>query len=218
MISKIHYISQSRQNGSHLDAIEKVLQAGGKWIQLRVKNQSQDEILSLAIKANALCEAHDAKLIVNDYPEIARESGAYGLHLGLDDMPIPDARRLVGDKMIIGGTANTFEHILKRIEDGADYVGLGPYRFTSTKEKLSPIIGSQGYRDIMRKVQHHGITVPIVAIGGIELEDIPLLLEIGLYGVAVSGALTKDAQQLVEMQNVISSSQYKKKRHVENSR
>lgn len=191
MIDKLHYISQSPENGSHLDAIEKVLQSGGKWIQLRVKKQPEEIVLDLAIKANVLCKTYGARLIVNDYPEIAKASGAYGLHLGLDDMPIRAAREIVGSQMIIGGTANTFQHILSRVADGANYIGLGPYRFTSTKEKLSPVIGLTGYQEIMDQVKNEGLDIPVIAIGGIEAEDIPSIIAAGLYGVAVSGALSK---------------------------
>lgn len=205
MINKLHYISQSSNNITHLSAIEKVLQSGGKWIQLRVKDKAENEILDLAIKANELCSRYDAHLIVNDYPEIAKASGAYGLHLGLDDMPIPEARRIVGNQMIIGGTANTFEHILQRTAEGANYIGLGPYRFTSTKEKLAPILGLKGYQQIIKQVRQYGINIPLVAIGGIELEDVRILMEIGLHGVAVSGALTKNAGELIAMQRILTS-------------
>ncbi|TKC05926.1 thiamine phosphate synthase [Pedobacter frigoris] len=217
MIDKLHYISQSPENGSHLDAIDKVLQSGGKWIQLRVKNQPEEVVLDLALRANSLCKSYGAKLIVNDYPEIARAAGAYGVHLGLDDMPIKVARKIVGDHMIIGGTANTFEHILKRVADGANYIGLGPYRFTSTKEKLSPIIGLTGYQVIMKQVRNERLDIPIIAIGGIEAEDMPLLIETGLYGVAVSGALSKDPH-ITEKLKIMNESLTKKMQHVKDSR
>nr|WP_068892528.1 thiamine phosphate synthase [Pedobacter panaciterrae] len=190
MIDKLHYISQETENISHLDAINKTLIAGAKWIQLRVKNKPEDVILDLAIKANALCKTYGAKLIVNDHPLIAQKAEAYGLHLGLTDMPIAEARSIVGEKMIIGGTANTFEHIKQRVAEGADYIGLGPYRFTKTKQNLSPIIGLEGYETIMEQVSIAGISTPIIAIGGIEPDDIPLIMKAGVYGVAVSGALT----------------------------
>jgi thiamine-phosphate pyrophosphorylase len=199
MIDRLHYISQAPANGTHLQAIQQVLESGGKWIQLRVKDQPVQEILELAIAAKALCDAYSARLIVNDYPEIAKEANVHGIHLGLDDMPVRNARKLLGPQMVIGGTANTFEHILQRVEEGADYIGLGPYRFTSTKKKLSPIIGLQGYKDIISQVVAHNLSIPIVAIGGITLNDISLLKSIGLYGVAVSGALTKHPGQLQEM-------------------
>lgn len=194
MIDRLHYISQPSASGSHLEAIEKVLLAGAKWIQLRVKNQTEDEVLALALKAAWLCKVHKARLVVNDYPQVALAAGAYGLHLGLNDMPVAEARAIVGTDMIIGGTANTFEQILLRAAEGVNYIGLGPYRFTTTKQNLSPVIGLEGYIRLMRQMQEAGIQLPVIAIGGIEAEDIPLLMRAGLYGVAVSGALTRHAE------------------------
>ncbi len=202
MIDKLHYISQATENSSHLNTIEQVLLAGGKWIQLRVKNQPMDQVFELAIGAAKLCREHGATLIVNDFPEIAKSSGAHGVHLGLDDMPILQARKLLGNDMVIGGTANTFAHVLQRIEEGADYIGLGPYRFTSTKQNLSPIIGLKGYQDIIKQVQEHKIKIPIIAIGGITLSDIPSLLQTGVYGVAISGALSNQTDTTAILQKI----------------
>lgn len=188
MIDRLHYISQA--SGTHLAAIEKVLLAGGKWIQLRVKHQTEEEVLPLAIEASALCKKYDARLIVNDYPRIALKVGAHGVHLGLDDMPVAEARAIVGPEMIIGGTANTLAHMQLRADEGADYIGLGPYRFTTTKQHLSPVIGLNGYVTLMEQAKKAGIALPVIAIGGIEAADIPLLMQTGVHGVAVSGALT----------------------------
>ncbi|MDF2430646.1 MAG: thiamine-phosphate pyrophosphorylase [Mucilaginibacter sp.] len=188
MIDKLHYISQQPENGSHLTAIRQSLEAGCKWVQLRVKNQPADVILEYAIEANRLCNQHGAKLIVNDHPEIALKAGAYGVHLGLEDMSVSRARDIVGNKMIIGGTANTLEHIKQRIAEGADYIGLGPYRFTATKQKLSPILGRNGLNAIIRKLG--SVHIPIIVIGGILPEDITAIMETGVHGVAASGAIT----------------------------
>lgn len=190
MINRLHYISQQPENETHLMAIKAALEAGAKWIQLRVKFEPKENILQYALNAVALCNEHGAKLIVNDHPEIALKAGAYGLHLGLEDMPVGKARKIVGPDMIIGGTANTFEHIQQRVAEGVDYIGLGPYRFTKTKQKLSPILGLEGYAAIIRQVNQAGIKTPIIAIGGIETQDILAIKEIGLHGVAVSGAIT----------------------------
>lgn len=190
MIDKLQYISQNPYGGTHLDAIKEVLDAGGKWIQLRIKDQPEADILKFAVKANTLCVDYGARLIVNDHPHIAVQAGAYGVHLGLQDMPIAEARAIVGNKMIIGGTANTFEHIVQRAADGADYIGLGPYRFTNTKQNLSPVLGLNAYEIILKQVAQAGIRIPIVAIGGIEQADVSLLMKTGVYGVAVSGVLT----------------------------
>jgi thiamine-phosphate pyrophosphorylase len=199
MIDKLHYISQEPENGSHLTAITQALEAGCKWVQLRVKNRPSDEILEYAIEANRLCSRHGAKLIINDHPEIALKAGAYGVHLGLQDMPISLAREIVGEEMVIGGTANTIEHIEQRIAEGADYIGLGPYRFTTTKEKLSPILGWEGINAIMRKITR---PIPIIAIGGILPDDITLIKETGVHGVAVSGAITYAANRAEMVQRI----------------
>ena len=188
MIDKLHYISQESESGSHLMAIGRALEAGCKWIQLRVKNQPADVILNYALEANKLCNQHGAKLIINDHPEIALQAGAYGVHLGLEDMSVLRARQIVGSKMLIGGTANTLQHIEQRIVEGVDYIGLGPYRFTTTKQKLSPILGWEGINDIMQKLGSGHI--PIIAIGGILVDDIASIMETGVYGVAVSGSIT----------------------------
>ena len=190
VIDRIQYISQPSKDGSQLTAIHQALDAGSKWIQLRVKNESAKSILQHAIAAKKLCERYEAKLIVNDYPEIAVEVNADGVHLGLDDMPIFMAREIVGAEMIIGGTANTFGHVQQRVAEGADYIGLGPFRFTKTKVKLSPVLALEGYQRIFGEMKKVGLEIPVVAIGGILAEDIPSLIAVGAYGVAISGAIT----------------------------
>ncbi|WP_426326746.1 thiamine phosphate synthase [Pedobacter sp. R-06] len=202
MIQSLQYISQAPKTGTHIDAIEQVLQAGGKWIQLRIKNQAEAEILPFAKAAQALCEKYGAKLIVNDFPHLAKAVGSYGVHLGLQDMPILEARRIIGKHQIIGGTANTFEHIQQRVSEGADYIGLGPFRFTRTKENLSPVVGLAGYYQLMEKVRTAGINIPIIAIGGIEAADIPAILETGIYGIAISAALTNQTQTAAVLEEI----------------
>lgn len=192
VIDKLHYISQAPEQGSHLTAIEKVLRSGGKWIQLRVKEQSEEAVLELALEANRLCREYGAKLIINDYPLVALKSGAYGVHLGLDDMPVPEARVILGKDKCIGGTANTFEDVQRRAAEGVDYIGLGPFRFTTTKKNLSPVIGMEGYTSIIRQMNESGISIPVIAIGGIDLPDIKPILETGIHGIAVSGLLTRE--------------------------
>lgn len=190
MIDKLHYISQQSGNGSHISAIKQALEAGCKWVQLRVKNQPDAVILQYAMEANELCSQYGAKLIVNDHPEIALKAGAYGVHLGLQDMPVLRAREIAGKQLVIGGTANTFHDIEQRVAQGADYIGLGPFRFTATKQKLSPVLGLPGYENIMQQVRSAKIHIPVIAIGGILQEDIAPVMRTGVYGIAVSGAIT----------------------------
>lgn len=193
-IGRLHYVSQQSALCTHLDAIDEVLASGGKWIQLRVKDRPVSEVLELALESRKRCTQYGATLIINDDPYVAAEAGADGVHLGLSDMSVPEARKILGPGVIIGGTANTFSDIARRVADGVDYIGLGPCRFTTTKANLSPVLGLDGYRLLMQQVKEAGFKVPVIAVGGILGTDIPLLREAGLYGVAVSGALTGKAQ------------------------
>ncbi len=192
-IDRMHFISNETGTMSHIDSIRLALEAGCRWIQLRVKNRPEEEVLPVAWEAMHLCDGHGAKLIINDFPLVALAVGAHGLHLGLTDMPVPEARALVGGKMIIGGTANTREDIERRVGEGADYVGLGPFRFTNTKQNLSPILGLGGYRALITQMREAGHSTPIIAIGGITPDDIGSLRAAGVHGVAMSAALIGSA-------------------------
>ncbi|QRR00779.1 thiamine phosphate synthase [Dyadobacter sandarakinus] len=189
VIGRLQFISQETEEMSHLDSIRLALEAGCRWIQLRIKGRTEEEILAMAREAIQLCDRFGARLIINDHPRVARTVQAYGLHLGLTDMPIPEARSLVSRKMIIGGTANTWEDIQSRIAEGADYIGLGPFRFTRTKQNLSPILGTDGYARLMQQMTENRFQTPIIAIGGVTPEDIDVLRQTGIYGVALSSAL-----------------------------
>ena len=202
IIDKLHFISTQNDSFTHLDNITGALAAGCTWIQLRIKDQPEQVVLEQALAAKTLCDRYGAKLIVNDYPEIALKAGAYGLHLGLQDTLVEKAREVAGDKLIIGGTANTFEDILQRVTEGVDYIGLGPFRFTATKAKLSPLLGLQGYTSIMNRLRDAQIQIPVIAIGGIELSDVRPILHTGVYGVAVSGAITRATDKSFTVKNM----------------
>ncbi len=189
MIEKLHFITQENEIYTHLRSITAACEAGIKWVQLRIKDKDEDEILELAQLAREICDEYGAKLIINDYPEIAKRVNADGLHLGKEDMPVDKARKIVGDEMIIGATANTLEDIIKHAENGADYIGLGPFRYTNTKKNLSPVLGLEGYENILSECGKLGIDVPIIAIGGIETSDVTALMGTGIHGIAVSGLI-----------------------------
>jgi thiamine-phosphate pyrophosphorylase len=189
MLERVYFISQQTATKMHLAGIEEALEAGCRLVQLRVKNEPEAAVLEQAKKTKDLCDRYNAKLIINDFPHVAKSVGAWGIHVGLQDMSPNAVRAIVGREMVVGGTANTFEHIQQRVQEGVDYIGLGPFRFTSTKEKLSPILGLEGFQRIMDKVSAAGIQLPIVAIGGILAGDVPGLRAAGIQSVAVSGAI-----------------------------
>jgi thiamine-phosphate pyrophosphorylase len=189
---KFQYISQGSSASEQLQNITAVLEAGGKWIQFRFKNASRDQFFQTALKAQQLCKFYQAIFIVNDCLDVAVELDADGIHLGLSDTSISEARTLLGPSKIIGGTANTFTQVVQRINENCDYVGLGPFRFTTTKEKLSPSLGLERYKEIVSQLQTMDLRIPIFAIGGITLEDIPHIMETGVEGIAVSGLLSNN--------------------------
>ncbi|ASZ10254.1 thiamine phosphate synthase [Chitinophaga pendula] len=195
MIDSLHYISQATATHTHLENIREACVAGCRWIQLRIKDAPEDIILAQAIAAKAICQQYGAVLIINDHPQVALAAGADGVHVGKEDMTVAEARAIVGDYLIVGGTANTLDDILQHVTHGADYVGVGPYRFTTTKQKLSPILGLEGYMHLMEALRARHINIPVIAIGGILQEDIPALLDTGVHGVAVSGLITHAADK-----------------------
>ncbi|MFH6933553.1 thiamine phosphate synthase [Flavobacterium sp. YO12] len=201
MYNKLQYISQGKTIEQQLYNIHQALDAGCDWIQMRFKNQTAKNSFALAEAVKFLCEEYLANFIVNDNIYLAQQIAADGVHLGLSDMKIDEARAILGATKIIGGTANTFEDIVNHTKNGCDYVGLGPFRFTNTKEKLSPILGLSGYYEILEKLKKNNIEIPVYAIGGITLKDLNPLIETGIHGIAVSGIITKsDEKELLIQQ------------------
>ncbi len=188
-IEQLQYITHAAPSLTHSQLAEAACKGGVKWIQLRVKDQPYDKWLAIAQETKTICDKYGATLIINDSVKIAHEVKAHGVHLGKKDMCPTEARQILGDNSIIGGTANTFEDVKKACECKVDYIGLGPYRFTITKENLSPTLGSEGYSDIIRACKENNINVPIFAIGGIRVEDVKEIMATGVHGIAVGTAI-----------------------------
>lgn len=199
MRSKLHYITSDIASASHKQLAEYACAGGVRWVQLRTKNRTFNDWLAEAKEVQQVCRKYGAKLIVNDNVFVAKEISADGVHLGKEDMSPKEARKILGKKFIIGGSTNSIEDARYMIKNGVDYIGVGPYRFTSTKEKLNPVLGLEEIKNIVRQS-----TVPVIAIGGIKMEDIELLFDAGVHGVAVSSAInrsddiTKAAQQFIQ--------------------
>ena len=200
----LQFISHYTEKYSYLDSINLALQGGCQWIQLRMKDATDDEVRPVAIEAQKLCREYGATFVIDDRVALVKELHADGVHLGKNDMPISEARRLLGTDYIIGGTANTFEDVKSHYESGADYIGCGPYRFTTTKQKLSPVLGLDGYRRIIIEMRAAHIDIPVVAIGGITQADIPAILATGITGIALSGTVLRAANPIDEMKHLIS--------------
>lgn len=190
MIKRLQYITGDHPKYSHSELVEAACEQGVKWIQLRMKEAKDDEIIIQAQSISETCHKHGATFILNDRVDLVETVGADGVHVGLKDVSVSEARKRLGPNKIIGGTANTIDDVLKHVDQGADYVGVGPYRFTDTKKNLSPILGLNGYRQIKNYLDDHNINIPLVAIGGIGMQDFIRLNEIGVNKFAVSSLIS----------------------------
>lgn len=187
-MENLYYISQGATPKEHLTNIENVCKGGVRLVQLRLKSYDYTTYLETAIKAKAICKIHKATLIINDSIRVAEKLGL-GVHLGKEDDSIIKAKTVLKG-VLIGGTANTLEDCLHLIRQEVDYIGLGPFKFTETKKKLSPIIGLQGYQNIITDLKNQGYKIPVYAIGGITVSDFQSLINIGVQGIAVSSLLS----------------------------
>lgn len=201
----IQFITHSNERYDHVEGAKLALQGGCRWIQLRMKDAMEIDFLRAAKKIRRLCDEYHATFILDDHVEWVGLTGADGVHLGKNDMPVDEARKMLGRNKIIGGTANTFEDVERLSRQGADYIGCGPFRFTTTKKNLSPVLGLEGYRDITAQMKAHDILLPIVAIGGILHQDISAIMQTGVTGIAVSGAVLNAENPVEEMRLFISA-------------
>ena len=201
----VQFITHETPTCTYEESALLALRGGCRWIQLRVKHAGDEEVRPLAERLLKACGEVGAVFVIDDRVELVRSLGADGVHLGKNDMPVDEARRVLGTHYIIGGTANTFDDIQRLARQGADYIGCGPFRFTTTKKNLSPILGLEGYQRIVKQMHDANINLPIVAIGGIKAEDIPAIMQTGVTGIAVSGAVLDAENPVEEMKRFVKS-------------
>lgn len=201
--SRLQFITHFTDKYSYYDSAMMALDGGCRWIQLRMKDAGEAEIERVARLILPECRRRGAVFVIDDHVELALRVGADGVHLGKNDMPVDEARSLAGDGFIIGGTANTFEDVQRLAAQGADYIGCGPFRFTTTKKNLAPMLGLEGYKRILSQMKECGIGLPLVAIGGITSDDIPQLMTAGVSGIALSGSVLRAEQPVEEMRKVV---------------
>ena len=211
----LQFITHYTEKCSYIDSAKIALEGGCRWIQLRMKDVSETILEHHALIIQEMCKEYGATFIIDDNVFLAKKINADGVHLGKNDMPITEARRILGDDYIIGATVNIFEDILKITNSLSstaniqrpmvNYFGCGPFRFTQTKQKLSPILGIEGYKEIVKKKLEQNIDIPIVAIGGISNADIPHILETGIDGIALSSSILRAENPIEEMKNIVST-------------
>lgn len=204
---QVQFITHYTDTIGYAESARIALEGGCRWIQLRMKDASDEEVESVARQVQSMCHDYGAFLVLDDRVELAKRLHTDGVHLGRLDMPVDKARAYLGPEFIIGGTANTFDDIQRLHHAGADYIGCGPFRYTTTKKNLAPILGLEGYRNILSQMEKHEINLPIVGIGGIRADDIADLKATGLNGIALSGSILRASDPVEEMKRIIELTQ-----------
>ncbi len=210
IIPKLHYISQGNSPAAHLENIQKACASGAELVQLRLKNVSEKKCLKLAQEAREITSHFQTRLIINDHYKIAKDVKADGVHLGKTDACPTMARKHLYTWQIIGGTANTLQDCETLISKEVDYISLGPFRFTTTKDNLSPLLGLIGYTAIIESLKTE---TPIIGVGGITTEDVTDILETGISGIAVSGEITRDFNSIRLFNQFLKASSTEEQRH-----
>ena len=200
----LQFITHPSDKISIPEQVRLAIEGGCRWIQLRMKHATDEEVAAMAREIIPLCKETGTILVIDDRVDVVMETKVHGVHLGKNDMDPAKAREYLGPHAIIGCTANTAADILALARLDIDYIGLGPFRFTTTKERLSPILGLEGYRTIIDEVRAAGCQLPIVAIGGIEPGDVPALLDAGVNGIAMSGALINSPDPAATVASLLS--------------
>lgn len=185
----LQFITNTKAKTPVTEQVFAVIEGGCRWIQIRMKEASDEEIKKVIEAIKPKCIETGSFLLLNDRVELAKELNVGGVHLGKEDMPVSKARMILGPAAVIGVTANTYSDIAAVSQLDIDYFGIGPYADTKTKENLAPVLGLEGIRDICYEMEKNEINIPHVAVGGIKLDDVLPLLESGVNGVAVSSAI-----------------------------
>ncbi len=193
--NRICFITGPSGIGQLEKAIQIILKSGIKWVQYREKDKTRREVFSKAVRLREITRKFGACLIINDYADIALAVDADGVHLGQDDMPLREARRIMGNR-IIGISTHSVDEALEAERDGADYIGFGSIFPTATKE-----VGTPKGVDGLRAVKN-AATIPVIAIGGIKPDNVLSVFETGCECVAVSsgllgGDIKRNAQQFL---------------------
>ena len=201
---KLQFITHHNAAYSYIDSASIALEGGCRWIQLRMKGVDDATFEEAAIAVQKMCRDYGATFIIDDNVALAQRVKADGVHLGKSDMPIYEARRILGQGYIIGATVNTFDDIVEILKSATpDYFGCGPFRHTSTKQNLAPVLGIEGYREIIGKMRESNINIPLVAIGGITRADITEIIACGVDGIALSGAILSAKNPMCEMSQIV---------------
>jgi thiamine-phosphate pyrophosphorylase len=185
-IGRLHVLTDEvlQNRLTHLQLAELAISGGADTIQLRQKMGSTRGLIETARQIQSACTKAGVTFVVNDRVDVAIAAGADGVHLGQDDFPIPLARKILGEHIIIGGSAGSLEEARKCLAEGVDYIGFGPVYETTSKDDAGPAAGLELLNLIAKE-----IPLPIIAIGGITVDNMTEVMKAGAHGIAVISAV-----------------------------
>ena len=189
----LQFITNTESSVNPAEQVKGVIAGGCRWVQIRMKEASDEEISKVVEEIKPLCLETETFLILDDRVELAKKLDVGGVHLGKTDMLPSKARLILGPAAVIGVTANTFDDIKAMRSLDIDYIGMGPFAHTLTKKNLAPVLGIEGIRRLSMEMQQNEINIAHVAVGGIKLDDVVPLMEAGADGIAVSAAIANAA-------------------------
>ncbi len=187
-IEKFHFITHDIDQHTHVEQAQIACEAGAKWIQYRCLSKNDDELLQDINAIAEICDDWGATLIVTDHVHLNGKADIQGFHIEDMDADFRKVRAQVGEAITIGGSANTLAGLQRLAEEGADYAGFGPFYETTTKPNDLPLIGLEGYRQIIPQLKND---MPVLAVGGISIADVEALMQTGIFGIAASSAINQ---------------------------
>lgn len=185
-ISRFHYLTQDMTGRSHVAQADMACQAGANWIQYRCLTKTDDELIDEINQIAAICDDWGATLILTNHYHLLDKVDAQGVHIEDLDADFVAIRDVISDEKTLGASAISIERLLQiQSLNVVDYCGFGPFAHTNTKPNNYQLLGFDGYR----KLANHHINIPVIAVGGIQLADVDMLMQTGIAGIAVSGAV-----------------------------
>lgn len=188
-IEKFQYITRDIPHLTHIEQVQNACEAGAKWIQYRCLSKNDTELLYDINAIAEICDDWGTTLIVTNHIHLNGKADVQGFHIENIDADFTTLRKQVGDDITLGGSANTLENLIRLANESVDYAGFGPFAITETKPNDYPLLGIEGYVSAMIQLNDLNIEMPVLAVGGIKIYDVEALMQTGIYGIAVSGAI-----------------------------
>lgn len=188
-IEKFQYITHDIPHLTHIEQVQKACEAGAKWIQYRCLTKPDEELLADINAIAEICDDWGTTLIVTNHVHLNGKADIQGFHIEDMEADFISIRKIVGNDITLGGSANTVENLIRLANQGVDYAGFGPFAITQTKPNNFPILGISGYAEAISTLKTNNIQMPVLAVGGITINDVEALMHTGIYGIAASGAI-----------------------------